>query len=230
MKLCILDAWGSDDKALVNSHWVAEHTAIALQNAFPTLILTTKSGYIVDKACVETELAAEHEGFAYFGHGQDTVLYRIKDGSNPVLREKDWPPIPIFEITHLPSVGQRWFHAFACLSGNALSKAAPQAGVGAYLGYSIKVVVEWEPNALPEDLRLLLENLITVATLLLARGERARGVIRKSVKNASDELLEWLDEHEENVRHIHWKDLTGLKMLAFGLHQSLELEGLDVLP
>ncbi len=229
MKVCFFDAWSSEDAALVNSHWIAERTVAVFRRDFATATVTIMSGDTVDRACAEAKLAENHDGFVYFGHGRENVLYRCTDDSNPDLPREKRPPIPILGIDQIALLGPRWFHAFACLSGNSLCKHAANAGASAYLGYCVKVNVTWDPDELPEELRQLLEELVTVATLRLASGERSRTTIRRHVKEVSDRLIDWVDMNEEACLSIKWIDLTALHMLANQLHDKLELEGVAVL-
>lgn len=222
MKVCLLDAWSPGDPALVNSHWVAERTLDVLLRAHPDAAIELVAGDFVDAAAVETALSQPHEGFAYFGHGREHLLYRQRDQSGA--------PVSLFGLQNVGRLGARWFHAFACLSGDTLCRDAARAGAAAYLGYRVPVVVEWEVSRLPDELLALLEDLVTVATILLASGQRAREVIRRRVRDASDRLLEWLDTNEEASAPIAWIELTGLQMLANLLHRKLELEGTAVLP
>jgi hypothetical protein len=221
MKICLVDAWSPEDAALVNSHWVAERTHTALRQAHAEATLEMISGDEVDAAAVDVALSSSHEGFVYFGHGREDLLYR---------RDAAGEPIPLFGSTHLARLGARWFHAFACRSGLTLCRDAASAGAAAYLGYCVEVVVEWEVSRLPPELIALLEDLVTVATLLLASGERSRVALRRRVRDASDRLLEWLDTNEEASRSVHLNELMGLHMLANQLHETLALEGTAVLP
>ena len=222
MNVCILDPWYPEDPALVNSHWVAGRTIDMLLRADPTAAIEVVSADDVDRARLEAELSKPHEGFAYFGHGREHVLYRRCDESGE--------PILLVAAENVGLLGDRWFHAFACLSGDTLCRDAANAGAAAYLGYRVSVIVEWEVTQLPDELRALLEDLVTVATLQLAVGQRSRSAIRRRVREASDRLIDWLDMNEEAVQSIHWRDLTGLNMLANLLHQKLEFEGNAVLP
>ena len=134
-------------------------------------------------------------------------------------------------IKELKRIESAWMHAFACLSGETLCPEAANAGVGAYLGYDVLVVLEWEIPALPEPLSDLLTDLVTVATLQLARGERSVDAIRRHVAEASDRLVDWSTANEDDqCAHMHWKDLTGLRILASLLHRNLKLEGTAVIP
>lgn len=222
MMVCVLDAWDPEDPALVNSHWVAEQSTQALLKTHPNAEIKVVAGEELDRLSAEAELSQPHEGFAYFGHGREHVLYRCSDDSEN--------PVPIIGVEQVRLIGARWFHAFACLSGGSLCRDAASSGAAAYLGYCVAVNVEWEVAPLPDELRVLLQDLVTVATLQLAQGERSRDAIRRRVREASDQLVDWLDINEDAVASIHWKELVGLKLLANILHRNLELEGHAVQP
>lgn len=211
MKLCILDAWHRDDPALVNSHWVAERTADALQRELRDGDVQVVSGDDIDRARVAAALQGDFDGFAYFGHGRDHCLTRHG--------------VVLMGPEDVGAIKARWFHAFACLSGRMLSRDAARAGAGAYLGYKELVNVHWEISPLPTALRELLGELVTAATLQLAGGERSRSAIRARVREASIRLTDWLDMNEEACFEIPWYHLAGLKVLAIVLHRDLELEG-----
>ena len=206
----------------MNSHWVAEQTVAALQREHDGAVLTIVAGDDVNALRVAGELAEQHDGFAYFGHGREHVLYRERDDAGA--------PVPLVGVEHVHLFGDRWFHAFACLSGHTLCQDAAKAGAAAYLGYRVTVNVSWDVPPLPGALRALLQELVTVATLQLAKGERSRGGIRRRVREVSDRLLDWMDMHVDECSSIHWGDLAALQVLASLLHQKLELEGAAVLP
>jgi hypothetical protein len=160
MNLCIIDAWLPEESALVNSHWVAEQTVLALQRHHPDLKLGILASEDITPASVHAALGQEYEGFAYFGHGNENALRHNRQtiiGREQVLLLR-----------------ARWFHAFACLSGEFLGQDALDSGAAAYLGYAVAVIVEWDPSQLPDELRALLTELVTAATLQLAGGVRSR--------------------------------------------------------
>jgi hypothetical protein len=133
MKICLFDAWHEGDPALINSHWVAEQTAVALAHLDPGAVLKVIASEHVTLITVEAELAQPHDGFAYFGHGREHLLYLRRDDRGE--------PIPVLGAEQVKAIGDRWFHAFACLSGETLCREAAAAGAAAYLGYRVKVVV-----------------------------------------------------------------------------------------
>ncbi len=221
MRVCVFDAWSPDDEALVNSHWVAARTALRLSHNAAAGVEVIEAE-AVDQSRVAAEFARPHEGFAYFGHGQEHVLYRERDARRR--------PVPILDAEGVHLIGDRWFHAFACLSGHTLCHDAARANVGAYLGYRVTVNVTWELDAWPDELVPLLDDLVTVATLEVARGERSRGALRHRVRAASDRMVEWLDLHDDACAAIPWIDIAGLHQLASLLHMQMEFEGAAVVP
>ena len=216
MKLCIFDAWDAADDALGNSHWVAERTADALRRELPDVTLEVVIGDELDGPRVLTELGRPHLGFAYFGHGDERVLYRVKGE-------------PLLGPEQVVLLKDRWLHAFACLSGHSLCHDAAHAGAAAFLGYRVTVVLEWEESTLPDALRDLLATLVTVATLQLAHGEYSRKVILGRVRAASDQLVDWLDVHSEVYPLLEWWHIAGMHTLASLLYVYLEIQGSAVL-
>ncbi len=218
MMICIFDAWDPLDLALVNSHWVASQTSLALIREGHAVEILEQDA--VDPDRVLEALCQDYGGFAYFGHGRGHLLYRQKDPFEQ--------PIPLVGGDQARLIGERWFHAFACLSGRELSKAAAAAGVAAYLGYREVVVVEWEVDRLPDEARALLAELVTTATLLLARGERSRDTLRRGVRDISNRVIEWASNHADPL--FPWQELWGIQEIAVRLHRDLVFEGATVLP
>lgn len=221
MKVCLIDAFHPNDPALVNSHWVAERTASFLRTKWSAQV-ELLAGDDAHAASVGSALEQPFEGYAYFGHGRQHVLYRDKTAFGE--------PVPLVGSAQISLLGARWFHAFACLSGVSLCPAAANAGASAYLGYRVQVVVEWDIQNLPEELVRLLEELVTVATLALAEGYRSRDTIRRKVRDVSDRFLDWMDVNADACSSLPWIQNAGLQKLANLLHQDLVLEGVAVVP
>ena len=218
MKIAILDAWLPDDPALVNSHWVAERTHEVLvehEVGFEVVVVADQ----INQDRIRAELATPHDGFAYFGHGRDCVLYQRCD-------ERD-RPLPLLDGGDISLIGHRWFHAFACLTGNTLAFDAVDHGVAAYLGYNIAVNVEWEPLQLPTEVAARLRDLVTTATLMLALGERSRQSIGRAVRSAAIRLQRAANSHRAQLEYRH---ILGLNALASALHRDMQLQGTDVQP
>lgn len=221
MKFCIFDAWNFGDSALQNSHWVAHKTKQALETSIPACKVDILGGEGVTHTSVCQALAESFDGYMYFGHGRANLLYRSRDATGT--------PVAILESQDVGRIGARWFHAFACLSGQSLGNAAAQAGAAAYLGYNVLLIVEWDVPELPPELESILGKLATTASALLARGERSRTQIRRQIRDVSEELLGWLEDHA-GAFSLPLGTHMGLHQLANILHQKLELHGTAVLP
>jgi len=159
-------------------------------------------------------------GGVFCGHGSERALWAV---ASAAARQ------PVLDLQNLGAVGPRWFHAFACLSGNGLALSAAREGVAAYAGYNVKVVVEFTPGQLPPALEALLRAAVTATTQQLHQGQRSRQALRGEVRAASRRLRTWLLAHQAMCRrqmtHTEW---LGLQTLATLLHESLELEGVAV--
>lgn len=218
MKVAILDAWLPGDPALVNSHWVAEQTHDVLVEHAAGFEVVVAVAHI-DRETIRAELTKPHDGFAYFGHGRDCVLYQRCDAENK--------PVPLLDRNDISLVGPRWFHAFACLSGNTLAFEAVDLEVAAYLGYNIAVNVEWEPLRLPAEVAARLRDLVTTATIMLALGERSRQAIGRNVREAANRLQGAVHSHRAQLELRH---IMGLNALANSLHRDMQLQGTEVQP
>lgn len=216
MTVCIIDVWSTEDPALMNSHWVAERTAEVFERAVPQIDYVIVGGSDVDAESIAAALACPHHGFAYFGQGCADSLFREPD----YFRR----PIVLIGRSQLDQLTARWFHAFACLSGQTLCRAAAETGAAAYLGYVDAVNVEWNASLLPHDLRVLLADLVTVATLQLATGERSRDALRRRVRAAADRLIDRLCAYDDAVYDgaaaLPLADRMGLQALDEGVDRG----------
>lgn len=207
MTVVLFDANAPGDAALENSHWVAAQTAIVLSDRCRVVTGTAVSRAAVEERFSDTACV----GFAYFGHGRDDALIA--------------PTGVVLDLQNLAGVGPRWFHAFACNSGNTLAMSAPREGVGAYLGYNRPVIVEWTVDDLPDELVRILREVVTVSTRLLAEGARSRKALRRAVREAHDQWLLWREEHDTETMPLN--ERLGLDALV-RLYDCLEFEGVDV--
>ena len=207
MTVLIIDADAPGDAALENSHWVAGQIAAVL---VPDVV--THRGAEATRATLESAMRHEvYTGFVYCGHGRDAALVHADEH--------------LLDLSNVGLVGRRWFHAFACNSGNTLALTASEQ-VGAYLGYHRPVIVEWTVANLPPDVLEILRTIVTVATLALQQGVRSRAVIRRRVRAAVDEWLVWRDAHDED-EDLPLRDRMGLSALAL-LYENMEFHGIDV--
>lgn len=221
MRVCILDAWAGGDEALTNSHQVALWSEATLREH--GVAVATIAGDAVTRTRVEAALATpDHDGFAYFGHGAERCLFRTLDATHA--------PVALVDDANLSPLGERWFHAFACLSGRGLGISTTAEAVGCYVGYAVKVNVGWTDEALTDPLRPLLIALTTCATRLLASGERSRDALRRAVREVSDALVAWLDEHPEEAEALPHGEQLALYQLANTLHERMTVAGASVRP
>ncbi|KYF78391.1 hypothetical protein BE17_43400 [Sorangium cellulosum] len=93
-------------------------------------------------------------------------------------------------------VGPRWAHATACNTGIALVPACARHP-GLFVGYDVRLIVEWTVEELPDVLRELLARLVTATTLGLLAGVRARTDLQRRAAAAADELTAWVIENAE---------------------------------
>lgn len=219
MKFCVLDAWVEGDAALANSHRVAQWSCEALKR------IGASVEFIEADAVTRARVDAAFEdpgagGYLYCGHGAEWCLFRGLDASGGIA--------PLVDAENVAAVGGRWMHAFACLSGSALREAAASSGVACYAGYGVKVNVEWTDETLPDSLRPLLETLTTLTSVALAKGERSRGALRRAVRDASDALLTWWDQHPDEADRLPPAESMALQHLASLLHRRLEVAGAAV--
>lgn len=216
MTVVVFDAWHPDDAALLNSHQVAEWTAERL-----TPDVRVLDGEAVTRGTVADAMAdPATTGGVFCGHGSDRALWSV---AGAATRES------VLDLQNLADVGLHWFHAFACLSGNGLALSAAREGVAAYAGYNVKVVVEFTTETLPPELAALLRTAVTVTTVQLHQGQRSRRALRLEVRAATRRLRQWLLDHQSMcLRRMSRTEWIGLQTLATLLHDSLELEGVQV--
>ncbi len=210
MTVLVLDAdlpGDPEDKALENSHWVAEQIAAALRS--PT---STIRGEALTRERVEAELGDDaHTGVVYCGHGRDGELHQRGE--------------VLLDLANVALVSQRWFHAFACNSGNRLALSAGSQ-VSAYLGYHRPVIVEWTVDGLPDDVRAILRDIVTAATIDLESGVRSRSRIRRRVRDAYDAWILWREDHDGD-QDLPLLDRMGLSALS-RLYDCMELHGTTI--
>lgn len=204
MTVVVVDAYDASDPALVNSHWVAERTAHRLGPVARSLL-----GDAVTRTQVAQHLAdASVTGMVYCGHGSADALCYAGNA--------------VFDLLNLVTIGPRWFHAFACNSGNSLALTAPREGVDAYLGYNRPVVVEWSVEQLPEALAAVLEDIVTAATMRLHQGVRSRRDLANAVEAAYDAWIAWRLSHEDEPLPLN--EQLGMNELR-RLFECMELHG-----
>lgn len=179
-RFLVFAAWTPEDVALWSSRWMAEQTirlaagseAVAVQGA--AAVRGTLESALADGAL---------EGVALFGHGMRHAVM----GSD--AREA-------LDAGNAACVGPRWAHAMACNTGAMLVPSC--AGhPGVFVGYDVRLIVEWTVEELPDALRELLARLVTATTLGLLAGVRVRADLQRRAAAAADELTAWIVENTE---------------------------------
>lgn len=169
------------DPATRCSHWVAlrnvERLSGELGCAYEMI-----AGASARRDALEAALAGEVDGLAFFGHGQEERL----------LGEQR---VSVVDETNLALLRGRWVHAFACRAGVQLAGSAAAAGVRCFAGYESALIVEWDPDAIPLQIRGAFFELVTQTTLELARGVHDVTTIRRAARDAQAEVIAWCDEH-----------------------------------
>ncbi|WP_437959163.1 hypothetical protein WME76_05615 [Sorangium sp. So ce119] len=180
-RFLVFAAWTPEDAALWNSRWMAEQT---IRLAAEAEAVAVKGDHAVREMLESALEDSALEGVALFGHG----LAHAVMGSD--AREA-------LDATNAARVGPRWAHAMACNTGVALVPACA-AHAGLFVGYDVRLIVEWTVEELPDALRELLARLVTATTLGLLAGVRARTDLQRRAAAAADELTAWVIENAED--------------------------------
>ncbi|WP_437929822.1 hypothetical protein WMF37_11390 [Sorangium sp. So ce291] len=179
-RFLVFAAWTPEDAALWNSRWMAEQT---MRLAAGAEAVSVEGGEAVRKALESALEDSALQGVALFGHGLPHAVM----GSDHC---------EALDAGNAACVGPRWAHAMACNTGAALvPSCAGQPGL--FVGYEVRLIVEWTIEALPEALRELLARLVTATTLGLLAGVRARADLQRRAAAAADELTAWILENTE---------------------------------
>ncbi|MGK4006502.1 hypothetical protein WMF31_28035 [Sorangium sp. So ce1036] len=68
---------------------------------------------------------------------------------------------------------------------------------GLFVGYDVRLIVDWTVEDLPGALRDLLARLVAATTLGLLAGVRARIDLQRRAEAAADDLTAWIVENTE---------------------------------
>ncbi|WP_437946109.1 hypothetical protein WME98_35630 [Sorangium sp. So ce296] len=180
-RFLVFAAWTQDDAALWNSRWMAEQT---IRLAAGAEAVAVQGGDAVREMLESALEDSALDGVALFGHGLPHAVM----GSD--AREA-------MDAGNAACVGLRWAHAMACNTGVALVPSCA-AHPGLFVGYDVRLIVEWTVEDLPEALRELLAQLVTATTLGLLAGVRARIDLQRRAAAAADELTAWVIENAED--------------------------------
>ena len=177
MTWLVFDAWAPDDLALDCTRWIAAQTA----ERHPEAELLRGEGATRDG--LHTSLGRDEvQGVALFGHGNET---RVRGSDKHSALDEE----------NIQILAGRWAHVVACDAGVRLADLAAQRGADCFVGYQTKLIVQWNPDELPDDLARLFGDLVVATTANLAAGERDATTLKRCVSEAADAVVEWMERH-----------------------------------
>jgi hypothetical protein len=191
--IVIFDGWREADPALDVTRWIAERTEESLAGRDTRRLVAaeaTRNG--LERACADPQVV----GVALFAHGLPISVMGT-DGTDALDRD------------NCGMLNNRWAHAFACNTGVELANHAAQRGARCFVGYGTRLLVEWEPAALPGGLVPLVVELVTVVTSQLSNEVFDDRTLRARVSRAADAITTWLEANPAGA-HAVW----GLALLA----------------
>ena len=97
-------------------------------------------------------------GVVFCAHGNEWAVYG-HDGQ------------PLLDAASSGQLSGTWVHALACLCGVELAGQAVHAGVKCFAGYTIQLIVDFDPNMLAPPVRAALAALVCSTTQMLHDGE-----------------------------------------------------------
>lgn len=169
------------DAATRCSHWIAQqnYQRLTVELGLATTML---EGDAARRATLEQALADAAQGLAFFGHGNPSSLL-------------DSAQTAVLDASNVSLLRDRWVHAFACRAGNELAGDAAAAGARCFAGYESTLIVEWEPEDIPEPIRAAFVQLVTQTTVELARGVDELEPLLHASRDIQALIIEWCDEH-----------------------------------
>lgn len=187
-----------DDEATRCSHWVAQRTRARLVAELNAAV-TVLDGPAATRDALGHTLSGDAAGLAFFGHGDPDGLYAASGA--------------VLDVHNLNLLRDRWAHAFACRAGEQLAAEAVAAGATCFAGYRSRLLLQWEPEDIPEPIRDDFVRLVTQTTLELARGVRDIALLLRAAADAQARIMAWCDDHPDEA--------GGLQIMAQQLLFSL---------
>ncbi len=133
---------------------------------------------------------------------------------------------PALDAENLSLLDGRWGHAVACHAGTELAAQAYAHGAVCFVGYRGALIVEWNPNAIPEAVRPLFVQLVTCTTRNLVEGVRDTRTLRARVSRIADDIVSWcLDQDESATGELDV--ISGIEITAQQLVDLLVYHGPD---
>lgn len=133
------------------------------------------------------ERVGRHDFVVLMGHGRADAFVGTRSG--PVLLDQD---------TAGWTVG-RWIHLVACECGQQLVPALVDAGAEGASGYKQRLILDLKAMDVPEELRVLVDELCSKTVRLMAGGERDQRTIQQRLDRwaiETDPLFKQYPEYE----------------------------------
>lgn len=218
----------ADDDALVRTRWIADRTYEEIENCVPLFDdRATRADLHEAMTDQNDDGSASISGLVLFSHGRRAHLGRQADG-RPSAQDDAIMGVdgPALDADNLSLLTGRWGHAVACHAGTELAAQAYVHGAVCFVGYSGALIVEWNPDAIPEEIRPLFVQLVTCTTRNLMEGVRDERTLRARVSRIADDIVSWcLDQHEGETGAID--GISGIEITAQQLVGLLVYRGPD---
>lgn len=190
------------DDALVRTRWMAERTRETIDDCVSLFdqqaTRTRLAGALTD------ERAEDIAGVVFFSHGRRAHIGRCTASDRAVVQDDAIMGAdgPAMDAENLHVLNGRWGHAIACHAGTELAAQAYAHGATCFVGYRGALIVEWNPDALPDDIRPRFIELITCTTRNLMAGVRDEKTLRARVNRIADDIADWCTKQDEPVAGI----------------------------
>ena len=181
--MTVVIAAPSGDEALKVTRWIAARTQERLESAGVSVLP------LFDSAATRRDLEsslAHARGVVSCSHANELS---VRGRGEPLL-----------DADNIGCVSGRWVHAIGCRSAGAAAAGSPlwllalDTGAVCWIGYTARLVVEWDPAELSGGLENLMAELTTTVTLLVARGILDPLALKRAVQLVADRVLAWCDE------------------------------------
>ncbi len=183
----------NDNDALVRTRWMADKTIERLDNA--GISVTKVLDQDATRAGLEDALPAKRDvaGLVMLSHGRAGYIEPGSIVDDAVIGADG----PALDADNLALLRDRWGHAIACYSGTELAARACHAGAVCFAGYDTALLVEWQPDALPDEVLSLLAQLVTEPSHRLATGEFDQKAIRRVMRDIAKKIVRWCKANPE---------------------------------
>ena len=182
---------------LLRTRWVAAHTLERLAaDGVPTVAVLDDRA---TRAGLEGAIRDETRGVALFSHGR-VARKGAPTATDDAIMGLDGPALDRDNLTLLRD---RWGHAVACHSGTEMATQACAHGAECFVGYDVSLTVEWDPDALPEEIEPLMIDLVTKTTRNLAGGVRDERRLLADVNAIAEDIADWCRNNADRAEGLY---------------------------